>query len=324
MKEEILILTNSMDGRHTESVIALLPAENTFRLDVDEFARGEIDFVFEQTSKGTTTLLRSGQRAIQLNDIKSVWYRRPNQFDLDINDTAQKEYAEKELVMFFKNLYALLPQHAFWMNHPEKLFHARRKLDQLGFARSQGIPVPATMVTNRPEKVMDFYNSCDGRIVFKALYNEFLSFGSRVLNVPTTLIGQEHLDKLDTLRKLPGLFQAFVNKAYEIRVTIVGTDIFPVKISPIGDLDLADWRHPYAGASLRYEPVRLPREISNFCLSLLQHYGLSFGAVDFVVDKSGTYWFLEINPNGQWYWIQDLTGASIAEAIADNLNTGRR
>ncbi|MNZ28723.1 hypothetical protein D3C78_459550 [compost metagenome] len=51
----------------------------------------------------------------------------------------------------------------------------------------------------------------------------------------------------------------------------------------------------------------------------MRRLNLRYGAIDFVCDPQGNLWFLEINPNGQWAWIENLTGYPIAEAIVDEL-----
>ncbi|WP_329091666.1 hypothetical protein [Streptosporangium sp. NBC_01469] len=51
----------------------------------------------------------------------------------------------------------------------------------------------------------------------------------------------------------------------------------------------------------------------------MRDLGLRFGALNFVVDHEGRYWFLEVNPCGQWDWNQAATGLPISDAIADEL-----
>jgi hypothetical protein len=54
----------------------------------------------------------------------------------------------------------------------------------------------------------------------------------------------------------------------------------------------------------------------------LKMTGLSFGAFDFSVTPEGVWNALEINPEGQWGWIEQETGAPITEAIAAWLTEG--
>jgi hypothetical protein len=46
----------------------------------------------------------------------------------------------------------------------------------------------------------------------------------------------------------------------------------------------------------------------------LQAFGLFYGAIDLIRTLDGTYVFLEMNPFGQWAWVQDLCGLPLAEA----------
>jgi glutathione synthase/RimK-type ligase-like ATP-grasp enzyme len=50
----------------------------------------------------------------------------------------------------------------------------------------------------------------------------------------------------------------------------------------------------------------------------VKRFGLVFGAIDLVQTPSGFY-FLEINPNGEWAWLQKEAGLPIAETIVDIL-----
>ena len=65
--------------------------------------------------------------------------------------------------------------------------------------------------------------------------------------------------------------------------------------------------------------VSLPPEIETALKTMLTQYGLRFGAFDMIVTPDGEYVFLELNPNGQWLWIETITGAPMSRAIADLL-----
>ena len=65
--------------------------------------------------------------------------------------------------------------------------------------------------------------------------------------------------------------------------------------------------------------MELPKNVGNFCSSMLAHYGLHFGAFDFIYSKEGKYFFLELNPNGQWLWLEEQSGYNLTKEVADNL-----
>jgi glutathione synthase/RimK-type ligase-like ATP-grasp enzyme len=102
-------------------------------------------------------------------------------------------------------------------------------------------------------------------------------------------------------------------------VTVVGTRVFAAAIdSQASRLTRHDWRH-YDNERARYSPFELPAPIRAACRRLLRALGLTFGAIDLVVTPEGEYVFIEINPNGQWGWVEDLTRMQIGQAIADFL-----
>ncbi len=209
---------------------------------------------------------------------------------------------------------------AFWLNNPIYLNTARKKIYQLFLAREAGFRVPKTIITNHPGRVKEFYDECGGKIVFKAIQGELLDYGEKSFSIPTTLVTDQHLENLGMVRKTPALFQESIEKAYELRITVVGDKIFPVKIEPLVDISHAvDWRYPELMDKLSYSQVVLRERISAFCFWLLRKLHLSFGAFDFLVGKDGEIYFLEINPNGQWYWLEDRAGLLISDAIVDIL-----
>lgn len=322
MRDTVLVLTNSADGTHSDIVINKLEniGVNVFRCDVDRLAKGEltIKFVANQDVFGFEML--DTNKKFSSTDLKSIWYRRPNRLNSPVADPVQRKYAEMEMSQFLEGLWAATIGEVFWLSNPVNLERARKKVLQLKIARELGFTVPHTIVTNDPEQVRKFFESCDKRIVFKAIHHEMLDYENKSFNIQTTLIDHKHLSRLDLVKKQPSLFQEFIDKEYELRVTVVGDAIFPVKIDSQEYSETAvDWRNPDFIQKLRYTPVNLPQELVDRCHSMVRALGLAFGAFDFAVDKKGACYFLEVNPNGQWYWLEDLTGALISDAIVATL-----
>ena len=84
-----------------------------------------------------------------------------------------------------------------------------------------------------------------------------------------------------------------------------------------------DWRH-YDLDATAYSAHHLPADVEAACLRLLDYFGLRYGAIDLVLTPEGEYVFLELNPVGQWAFIQDLTGMPIAQALAEDLDPAAR
>jgi hypothetical protein len=108
-------------------------------------------------------------------------------------------------------------------------------------------------------------------------------------------------------------FQKRVFKTADVRVTVIGSQSFCVRI----DSDVLDWRTDYD--RLTYTPVEPPPGIEQALHRYLDHFGLVFGAFDFCVGEDGQWWFLECNPSGQWYWLESETGLPMCAALADLL-----
>lgn len=140
----------------------------------------------------------------------------------------------------------------------------------------------------------------------------------------TNCVRREHLDQIERVRHVPCLFQEYVPKEIELRVTVIGRRVFAAEIhSQCSPISLDDYRR-YDFARTPYHPHTLPPDLESACLRVLEHYGLSYGALDLIRRPDGAYVFLEINANAQFLWIQDLTGMPLREALADMLIRGSR
>jgi hypothetical protein len=120
----------------------------------------------------------------------------------------------------------------------------------------------------------------------------------------------------DSVGVTPHLFQARVDKVADLRVLVVGRRLFAVRI----DSGLLDWRKDYS--ALSYTVVNLPDHVGKALLAYLDHSELLSGSFDLAVDRAGDYWWLELNPNGQWGWLEAKTGLEMSAAFADLLTRG--
>jgi glutathione synthase/RimK-type ligase-like ATP-grasp enzyme len=190
------------------------------------------------------------------------------------------------------------------------------KLYQLEMARRCGLIIPETIVTNDPIKALEFSKNHQGKIIYKLIDSRSgLCFPTFELprSIPTMPFrdsDNEHLDQVDLCLHL---FQERIKKVSDLRVTIVGNVIFAAEIKSQSQGELLDWR---SNPSLPVEPFKLPDKVKENCLLLMQKLGLSFAALDFCLDADGNCSFLEINPDGQFLWIEEALGLPISEALA--------
>jgi glutathione synthase/RimK-type ligase-like ATP-grasp enzyme len=211
-----------------------------------------------------------------------------------------------------------------WVNHPARQSDLR-KPDQLVVAKAAGMRVPRSLVTNRADAVRRFAADVDGPIVVKPLgYGSILEDGGRRA-MYTRVLTDDDLADLAGVEATAHLFQQYVDKAYEVRLTVVGTGddarLFPVAIHATSDAARVDFRSDYD--SLAYSVVDVPDEVEVGVRAFMARFGITLGHFDFCVDHAGAHWFLECNGSGgQYGFVEKATGLPITDSIADLLRKG--
>lgn len=254
-----------------------------------------------------------------VDDFSAIWYMKPYVAKelLTYNPAEYRQFIHRQFLVMRQALWTVFRDKK-WLNDPWCLYRAENKIYQLEVATSIGFSVPNTLITSDPNKVNAFYNNNLGQIIVKLLAS------SPILDqvIYTNKVTSEHLSKIDSVKQSPSIFQAIIPKDYELRITVVGDKIFPVKIySQEDEKTSLDWRRKpkLNDHEVKMEVVTLPREVESRIHTYMQSLGLRFGCIDMVVTPEGEYVFLEVNPNGQWYFVQLKTEVQIAEAIADLL-----
>lgn len=126
-------------------------------------------------------------------------------------------------------------------------------------------------------------------------------------------------ERLGRIKNCPLILEEYVEKKVELRITVVGSKIFTCAIhSQLNEKTKVDWRR-YDIPNTPHKVYELPAEVESKCVELLKRLSLQFGALDMIVTPDGEYVFLEINPAGQWLWIEELTKLPITDALVDLL-----
>jgi glutathione synthase/RimK-type ligase-like ATP-grasp enzyme len=258
-------------------------------------------------------------RTLDLGDVASIWCRGllPSGFPHGINE-ADEKFAKHECQRALNGLLSTLS--ALWVNHPECNRRANSKPAQLFAAQKIGFHIPPTLITNNPAEARAFITE-PGDTIYKA--NSPLNvFGSGKM-VFTSIVTDAALDKIDLIQLTPGIFQKLIPKAYEVRATVVGSRIFCAKIDSQADPETElDWRRkPF---NIESTLITMPSAVEQKVLELMRLFDISYGAFDFIVTPDGRYVFLEVNPSGQYLWIEHITKLPITEAIVDLLSAGCR
>lgn len=327
-KNTILIISNSFD-LHVDIMTQRLAdmGENVFRLNLDQFPRDyRISFQVQSLSSPDYQLhYLPDNRSITNASVKSVWVRKKAPFSFLSDDMGEQEqlYAQSECEHLLFGFLTSLD--CYWMNHPKAMRGAQWKVEQLARASRFGFNVPATLLSNQPEEVREFYQKQNQNIIMKSIAESSVQLDSIkpedivTTGISTTVITEEHLAMLDAVREFPCQFQAYVEKQYELRITVVGKQLFVAKIDSQSDertrIDFRDF-----SVDIAYQAWQLPDEIASRCLEFVHSYGLQYGAIDLIFTPDNQYVFLENNPGGQFLFIEQLVPElQIMESVANCL-----
>ncbi|MEU3614083.1 ATP-grasp ribosomal peptide maturase [Streptomyces sp. NPDC006872] len=256
--------------------------------------------------------VRTLSRTADLARVRAVYWRRPEWPAFSHLEPADARFAAAQVRFGLGgSLYAM--DCPLWVNHPLRIAAADYKPAQLALAQRLGLAVPPTLVTNDPVEAREFITS-QGDVIFKTLrWTPYTRDG-----VPVTgwadPVSADEID--ESVRVTPHLFQACVDKVADLRVLVVGRHTFAVRI----DSELLDWRKDYS--ALTYAVGHLPDPVNKALHLYLEFLGLVSGSFDIAVDRAGDHWWLELNPNGQWGWLETETGLPMSAAFADLLSKG--
>ncbi|MEU0811145.1 ATP-grasp ribosomal peptide maturase [Streptomyces sp. NPDC005970] len=313
----VLVVTEPLDIT-ADMVIAHLNERGVpvVRFNPEDLPVGELTvsarFGDRPDSSPVAGQIRTPSRIADVEHVRAVYWRRPVWPAFEHLGADDARYASAQVRYGLAGaLYAL--DGPLWVNHPARNASADYKPAQLAVAVRLGLAVPATVVTNDPGEVRRFITA-HGQVIAKTLHwtpYERNGIGLTSWAEPVTA---DEVD--DSVAVTPHLFQARVDKVADLRVLVVGRRSFAVRI----DSGLLDWRKDYS--ALSYSAAELPDRLEKALFAYLDHFGLASGSFDLALDREGEPHWLELNPNGQWGWLEEKTGLPMAAAFADLLAQG--
>ncbi|MEV0414194.1 ATP-grasp ribosomal peptide maturase [Streptomyces sp. NPDC050448] len=278
------------------------------RFDSGDFPT-TLSFAAHITPHGIQGSLTTPSRTADLTRVRSMYYRRPSGFAFPPLDEQDARFAITQARYGLGGVMASLPG-CLYVNHPHRIGDAEFKPSGLAAAVSSGFHVPATLITSDPSEARSFISYYQS-VIYKPLATPLYRLDGVSSTVAVRTVTADEID--DSVSGTAHLFQRCIDKTADVRVTVMGEQIFAVRI----DSGLLDWRTDYE--KLTYSVVELPPGATDSIRAYLKHFGLVFGAFDFAIDKVGQWWFLECNPSGQWAWLEPETGLPMTSAMANLL-----
>ena len=324
MAKDIVVIISRPIDPHADVMVECLERRN---VRLERLHPGELPALAKLSVEyGNGVATRSsftGQGVdVAFEEIKSVWLRRidPPTLPEGLSEK-EREFAAAETSELLYGLYRI--SDAFWVNPPDKSRIGSCKPYQLEVARNIGFKIPRTLITNDAGELRSFFEACNGGIIYKTMTQGFLGLADYKM-IYTNRVTADDLEQAALLRSAPGQFQELIPKSCDLRITIIGRRVFAVEIQSQEDpLAVQDWRRAEP-QHLKHSLHTLPAEVEKKCCTLLDRLELNYGAIDMVLTPDGEYIFLEINPAGQFGWIDELADLPLTETLADMLAAGAR
>lgn len=313
----VLVVAQQADTP-VDAVIRELGARDVpvFRVDTAWFPR-ELVLDARLGSDGRWTgELRTDHRRVDLEDIRSIWYRGPGAFCFAEGMTdVERAYAHREARLGLGGVLASLD--VGWVNHPNRSADAIYKPLQLATAARCGLTIVPTVVTNSADAVRRLVADSPHGVVRKSLGPSTVTEGGKLTVAFTHRLSTAELADLTGVDATATQAQHWVDKIHEARVVVVGERMFTILIRAGSDASWVDWRADYP--ALSYEWVDTPPEVEKGLRAYLDELGLTYAAIDFAIDADRRWVFLESNSSGQYFWLETHTGAPITAALSDLL-----
>ena len=310
----ILILTDKNDS-HGNYLISKLNEKalgySRFNLDVESLLNTKVYF------EDSIWIIEQNGKSIDLENVACVWNRRTfvellleESYDQSVDFKIWKNEWNKTLLGIYSTI-----SHKPWLNPWRKAYEAENKYLQMEFAKLCGFKIPRTIISNDKQKLLNFVSQ-NKEVVLKLMHQDF--YKTEKGDYTGLYVNKIDLNDLENFKELnenPVVLQEYISKNYEVRYTVIGQTHFACKIeSQKSEKAKIDWRR-YDIPNTPHSILDAPKEIEINVNLLMNKLGIEYGAIDFVVDPNGDWFFLEINSMGQYLWIEDLSGAKITDGI---------
>jgi glutathione synthase/RimK-type ligase-like ATP-grasp enzyme len=312
--KQVLILTN-MEDPHTDAAIALLNRRGRLkpvRINSNDFVNNT-DYTFQWNTGAVQTArnVRLIDSGLSLTDVSVGWWRKPQKISPppNVSDSEATRFVQEENDTLVRCLPSIFPE-VKWVNSPRAMSGCGRKLDQLPIAKTLGFKVPQTIVSNSRHEILSFLDVFPDAIIKPMDFGGF-TYDNKNFGCFTSPIGRREVEGLpDSAFYAPVFVQRKIVKFQELRVTVIGSKVSACAIDSQGSDDLSvrsDWRM-IPPVELPHQIVNLPDDITSAVRRFTEICGLNYAAFDIIQEPDKEFYFLEMNPNGQYLWIEHLTG----------------
>lgn len=309
---EYLIISSTIDFSTDLVCYRLLcDGKKFYRLNRDEFKNHSI--VVDLQNKVMNIKIDGREYRAEFDKIKGIYFRAP----VFLRTQAKKELSLDEQLernqwsSFLRNLIVF--KNAKWINNPVDVYRAENKMYQLCVAEECGLKIPKTYVSNACDLKLENESNYIVKSLDTALFYDIKN--NREMFTYSNVVSGKEIKEYD-LRQAPVFIQEFLDPKIDCRVTFINGRMFPVKIQKDSKGISGDWR--FYKEQLDYIPFLLPERVENALKVLMKKLNLTFGGIDLAIVHND-YYFIEVNPTGEWGWLEIKTDQKISMAIKEEL-----
>lgn len=322
-KCDFLVCTIRLDP-HSDAVIEYLESKgkNVFRLNTEDFyTKYDFTLIQNSTQNFIRIINKVNGKYLESCEYKiPAFYRKPSDVipNIECIDEVSKDVSSKEAEAFLKMLYA--SNLFYWINDKFHNIRASRKNFQLEIAKKHGLNFPDTLITTCSKEAIRFFKRNKEKVILKPLNVSNYQNEDELYSIYAELIDKEiFYNNIESIGLAPIFIQEYIEKEYELRICVFGDSVFCCKLnSQINEKTKIDWRvvNP---VEIEHEIIEIPTWLKDKLIKINNELNLDFGIFDFIYTPSGEFYFLENNPNGQWYWIEIITKAEMSKAMGQLL-----
>jgi len=313
----ILILSTS-DDYDTQRVIDWLHFKNAnfIRLNDQDLMSGKVKF-HADIANNKVFINLSEDKCISSEDINCVWLRKFG-FLSDYHKVFQDgsifmNYLYSEFFHLRSLLFNSLKDKK-WLFNP---INFPKKLEILRTAHDIGLKTPNSIVTSDKSILKNFLK--DKVSLLNKSLGEGKSIKFKEKQYPFYTNKIENLEKI-TNSFSPSLFQEYIEKDVELRIFFLENQFYPMAIfSQNNEKTKTDFRNYDREKPNRLCSYRIPQEIQYKLSKLMKRINLNTGSIDIIKGTDGEYYFLEVNPSGQFGMTDLPCNYNLAKKISEYL-----
>jgi hypothetical protein len=300
MAKNVLIITSSIDCTVDYIIQKYRGIIEFYRFNIDYFSKYEV--IIGGSNQWS---ISCDEWKLEKNDLYSIYYRKPRLPNLEEYELAYRSMISKDIISLVNGIVDDFEGKV--LTKPCILRTTENKTFQLLYAEKKGLLIPKSCIGNSNKRALSFL---DEESIIKPLTTGKVIKDKKVEIYQTNYFTTFEND----ISLTPIYLQSYERKQYEVRLTYISGSFFAVRIDAE---DKLDWRKDYCG--LQYSIIECPKIIVSLCTTMLKDFKLNYGAFDFIVNEKDEWIFLEVNPNGQWLWLEQKLEIPISDGIIEYL-----